>query len=267
MMNILVLESKQLVRSKWLQIVTALFVIVFTAILMIQQLALPNAEGFTRQSAALLNILLFLLPLFMLTIGAMSIAADIESGWFYLLKTYPMKTGLYVFVKWASQFLVFSGIAVLAMSIALLLGSFFGGVSISKPFILVTILLIFLFTSFSVFVGSLAKNRLHALAIGLGVWSLLSLVLSYVIMAVGTLIAEHLLKDVIVLHIHINPLEWIRFSYFLLADQTAVLGPAFYDIVTFYHSTIGMLYFSLFSMLWVLCPLLLATYILKKRGQ
>lgn len=267
MMKIIILESKQLVRSKWLQIVTVLFVVVFTAILMIQQLAMPDAEGFTRQSAALLNILLFLLPLFMLTIGAMSIAADIESGWFYLLKTYPMKTSAYIFSKWIALFSVFLGIALLAISISMLLGSFFGGVSLSKPFVILTVLMILLFTSLSILVGSIAKNRLHALAIGLGVWSVLSLIFSYVIMAIGTLIAEHLLKDLIVLHMHVNPLEWIRFSYFLMADQATILGPAFYDIVSFYESPIGMLYYAMFSLLWIICPLALATYILKRRGQ
>ena len=58
--QMILLECKQLLRSRWIQIVTVLFAIIFTAILMIQHLALPDTNGFTRQTASLLNILLFL---------------------------------------------------------------------------------------------------------------------------------------------------------------------------------------------------------------
>ena len=80
------IELKQILRSRWMQLVAFLFTFVFVAIIVIQQMALPDMEGFTRQTASFLNVLLFLLPLFILTIGSMSIAGDIESGWFSLLK-------------------------------------------------------------------------------------------------------------------------------------------------------------------------------------
>ena len=56
------LEWKQMLRSRWMQLVAVLFVVVFTAISLIQQMALPT-EGFTRQTASFLNLLLFLLRL------------------------------------------------------------------------------------------------------------------------------------------------------------------------------------------------------------
>ena len=266
MMNLIVLECKQLIRSKWLQIVTLLFVLTFTSVLLIQQLAMPDVEGFTRQSAALLNLLLFLLPLFMLTIGAMSIASDIESGWLNLLRTYPITNGKYVFTKWLGLFLVFTAMTLLALSVALLIGSLFGGIQLQWSLLLLVLFMLLLFTSLGTLTGSLAKNRLHALAIGLGVWSAISLIISYVLMAIGTLIPEHLLKVFIVLNMHFNPLEWMRFSYFIFTGQSAVLGPAFYDVVKFYDSTIGYVYYGMFLAIWIVSPLLLATFVLKKRG-
>lgn len=266
MMNLILLECKQLIRSKWLQIVTILFVLTFTAVLLIQQLAMPDVAGFTRQSAALLNLLLFLLPLFMLTIGAMSIASDIESGWLNLLRTYPITNGKYVFTKWIGLFLIFSVMTLLALSVSLLIGSLFGGITLQWSILLLIFLMLLLFTSLGTLTGSLAKNRLHALAIGLGIWSAISLIVSYVIMAIGTLIPEHLLKGFIIVNMHLNPLEWMRFSYFVFTNQSAILGPAFYEVMKFYDSTIGLFYYSLFTVLWIICPLLLATFILKKRG-
>ncbi|MER2000737.1 MAG: ABC transporter permease subunit [Lysinibacillus sp.] len=267
MIQLINLEMKQLIRSKWLQIVTVLFVVTFTAVLLIQQLAMPNVEGFTRQSAALLNVLLFLLPLFMLTIGAMSIASDIESGWLNLLRSYPLSTGAYVMTKWLGLFVVFFAITFLAVMVAIGIGALFGGIEIPLSLILLVLCMLLIFTAIATFTGSLSKNRLHALAIGLGVWSLISLVVSYVLMAIGTLISENLLKALIVLNMHLNPLEWLRFSYFLFTKQTAVLGPEFYELVKFYDSGIGYFYYILITLLWITLPLLLAAFTLKKRGE
>lgn len=266
MMNLTVLEMKQLIRSKWLQIVTILFVLTFTSVLLIQQLAMPDTEGFSRQSAAMLNLLLFLLPLFMLTIGAMSIASDIESGWLSLLRTYPLSDGKYVFTKWLGLFFVFLCITVLAVSVSYFIGSLFGGISLEPSLILLIILMLLLFTSLGTLTGSLSRNRLHALAIGLGVWAVISLIISYVLMAIGTMIPEHVLKVFIVLNMHLNPLEWMRFSYFLFTGQTAILGPAFYEVVQFYDTGIGFVYYGIIVVLWIVSPLLIATFVLKKRG-
>ncbi|WP_249663508.1 ABC-2 transporter permease, partial [Lysinibacillus fusiformis] len=71
-------------------------------IIVIQQIALPDIEGFTRQTASFLNVLLILLPLFIVSIGSMSIAGDIESGWYSLLKTYPIERRQYIIGKYVA---------------------------------------------------------------------------------------------------------------------------------------------------------------------
>lgn len=263
----ILLECKQLLRSRWIQIVTILFTIVFTAILMIQHLALPEVQGFSRQTASLLNILLFLLPLFMLTIGSMNIASDKESGWLKLLKTYPLKLSQYIMTKYISLCLVFTGIVVFVFSVTLLVGSFFNGIKIPLFAVGITFLILLLFNALSVLIGSLAKNRLHALALGLGAWSVVSLLWSYIVMAIGTVTSENLLQKMVVLSIHVNPLEWIRYGYFVFSDQTAVLGPAFYEISKFYSSPFGYIIFGLISCLWIVVALIVATVVLKLRGK
>lgn len=263
----ILLECKQLIRSRWIQIVTVLFAIVFTAILMIQYLAMPDTNGFTRQTASLLNILLFILPLFMLTIGSMNIASDKESGWLGLLRTYPLKMGSYVWMKYIALCLVFTGIIVFVFAVAFLVGSFFGGIKLPLFAVVFTALIVVIFNAVSVLVGSIAKSRLHALALGLGIWSLVTLLWSYIVMAIGTVTAEHVLKKIVILSIHLNPLEWIRYGYFLFSDQTAVLGPAFYGVSKFYSSPPGYLFFILISAMWVVVSLLTAKIILTIRGK
>ena len=265
--QMILLECKQLIRSRWIQIVTILFTIVFTAILMIQHLALPDTTGFTRQTASLLNILLFLLPLFMLTIGSMNIASDKESGWLGLLRTYPLKLWSYIVTKYIALCLVFASIVLFVFAVSLFVGSFFGGLKLPLFAIGITMLILFIFNAISVLVGSIAKSRLHALALGLGVWSLVSLLWSYILMAIGTISSENLLQKLVIVSIHFNPLEWIRYGYFVFSEQTAVLGPAFYGISKFYSSPPGFVFFIVISGLWVAISLIGATMILKWRGK
>ncbi len=255
-----------MLRSRWLLLVAVLFVFVFMAIVMIQQMALPDVDGFTRQTASFLNLLLFLLPLFTLTIGSMNIAQDFESGWLSLLRTYPIKLSQYVLIKVTALILSFLFIIALAMGVVFTLGSMFGGVSISFEFIVIAFLLIVIFSSISVLVGSLAKNRLHALALSLVIWALVVLLLSYAVMAIGTFVAGHVLQKLTIVMLHINPVEWLRFSYFLLADQATVLGPTYFNLINFYESLFGKIVFSLVTVLWIILPIVVAKINLKRLG-
>lgn len=260
------LEWKQMLRSRWLQLVAILFVFVFVAIVMIQQLALPNIDGFTRQTASFLNLLLFLLPLFTLTIGSMSVAGDVESGWFSLLKTYPITIMQYVIGKFVALVLSFVFIVALALGTVFLLGGFFGGVKLPYEFLIISLCLIFIFSSIAIFLGTLAKNRLHALSMSLVVWALLLLLLSYAVMAIGTIIPGHVLQKLTIAILHLNPVDWLRFGYFLLSDQAAVLGPIYFDLIEFYQSMVGKIGFILITILWVMIPLFLAKIKLQKFG-
>ncbi|MEE1131525.1 MAG: ABC transporter permease subunit [Caryophanon sp.] len=266
-MKLILLESKQLFRSKWLQIVTVLFSVIFTAILMIQHLALPDAGGYTRQTASLLNILLFLLPLFILTIGSMNIAGDIESGWLGLLRTYPLKLRTYLVTKYIALTFIFLVMLVIVLLIALAFGSLFGGLALPGYAVYVSLALVFMFSALSILLGSFAKSRLHALALSLGLWAFVTLIGSYIIMAIGTLISETMLKNIVMLSIHVNPLEWVRYLYFVLADETAVLGPAFHGMSKFYNSAPGKLFMGMISTAWVVGALVITNIVLKVRGK
>ncbi|WP_246027652.1 ABC transporter permease [Lysinibacillus antri] len=259
-------EWKQMLRSRWLQLVTILFIFVFVAILMIQQMSLPESNGFTRQTASILNVLLFLLPLFTLTMGSMNVAGDVETGWFALLKTYPMSLNQYIFGKYTALCLSFTFILACALGVAFTFGGIFGGVSLPIQFIGVALALIFIFSAIGILIGSVAKNRLHALALSLVVWALLLLLLSYALMAIGTVIPGHVLQKLTILFLHLNPVEWLRFSYFLLAGQATVLGPTYFDLIQFYESILGKVVFALVTLTWAVMPLLLTKYRLKKRG-
>lgn len=260
------LEWKQMLRSRWMQLVAVLFVVVFAAISLIQQMALPT-DGFTRQTASFLNLLLFLLPLFTLTIGSMSVAGDIESGWYALLKTYPMSIFGFLWSKYVAIVLSFLLILLLAFGVVLTMSGITGHMQLPVVFIFLSIFMVLIFSALAVFCGVLAKNRLHALSLSLVIWAVSLLLFSYILMALGTIVSGTMLKWLTILMIHLNPAEWLRFGYFMFSGQTTVLGPAFYDFTEFYTSFFGYFLFIMLSALWVITPLGLANWILSKKGR
>ncbi|MDV6377437.1 ABC transporter permease subunit [Sporosarcina sp. GW1-11] len=266
-MMLIQLEWKQMLRSRWMQMVGLLFTFVFTTIVVIQQIALPDVEGFSRQTASFLNLLLFLLPLFILAIGSMSVAGDMESRWLSLLKTYPITIRQYILGKFAAFVLAFLLIVVLAFGVVLMLGGFLGGVSLPPIFIVITVLSILIFSALAVLIGALAKTRLYALALALVAWSFFLLLVSYALMALGTVVAGHLLQKITVVVIHLNPVEWLRFGYLVFAGQASVLGPSFFEIVKFYESTAGHFVYVAGTLLWILVPLTLAGLLLNRKGR
>lgn len=266
-MKLILLEWKQMLRSRWMQMVGVLFTFIFTSIIVIQQMALPATDTFSRQSASFLNLLLFLLPLFILTIGSMGVASDYETKWLALLKTYPLKMRHYIVAKFTAIVCAFLLLVVLAFGVVLLLGGLLGGVVIPPPLLMITLLTILIFSAIAVLVGIIAKTRLYALALSLIVWSFLLLLISYALMAVGTVIAGHVLQKITLIVIHMNPIEWLRFGYLLFANQASVLGPSYYEFVQFYQTTTGLLLYTLVSILWVACPLLFAYIMIRKGGR
>lgn len=261
------LEWRQMLRSRWLQLVGLLFVFVFAAVMAIQQLAIPPSSGFSRQAAAMFNVQLFLLPLFLLTIGSMNIAGDAESGWLHLLKTYPMKMSRYIAGKYMALAGAFLLIVLLSMGAVLAISGIAGALSGMGVYIVTALLLIFIFSALALLLGSIAKNRLHALALSLVFWASWLLLIPYALMAIGTALAGHVVKTFIIFNIHVNPVEWVRFCFFLATGNGDALGPAFYGLTGFYTEPLGVVTAIAVTSLWIVLPLSVAAMVLKRRER
>lgn len=194
----------------------------------------------------------------------MSIAGDIETGWFSLLKTYPMTRKQYIFGKYLATVIAFLLIVMVAFGVVLALGGLLGGVRLPFIFISLTLLCIAIFTSLALAIGAVAKTRLFALSLSLVLWSFFLLLLSYALMAIGTVVAGHLLQKLTIIVMHINPVEWLRFGYFIFTKQASVLGPSFYSVTAFYASPLGYVVYGLVTCLWVALPLAFTARRLKK---
>ena len=70
---------------------------------------------------------------------------------------------------------------------------------------------------------------------------------------------------VLSLSILLNPVEIIRVWSILSLDGTTVFGPSLYDLTVFAGGWIGQLLFIASALLWIVIPLLLSGFILKRR--
>lgn len=241
-----------------------IFIVLFVAVLMLQQLN-EGGNGFGRFQASLINLLLFLFPLFILTIGAMSVAADYESGWYTLLRTYPVSIKRYLLSKYIALCTVFLFALGITEAIVLIVGAFFGGVAIDIQFLLLSIIIIIIISALSIMIGAFSSHRLHALGLSLGVWAIFTLLSSYVVMAVGTVISKVVYEKVIYAHVHLNIIEWLRYIYLIQIEQTGILGKSFYYLTKFYESGFGIVVLFSITILWFVVPMLIAHLQLKRR--
>jgi len=242
----------------------SIFIVLFVSVLMLQQLN-EGGNGFGRFQASLINLLLFLFPLFILTIGSMSVAADYESGWYTLLRTYPVSIKRYLFSKYFALCTVFLFALGITEAIVLIVGAFFGGVVVDAQFLLLSVVIIFIVSALSIMIGAFSIHRLHALGLSLGVWAVLTLLSSYIVMAVGTVISKGLYEKVIYAHVHLNVMEWLRYVYLIQIEQTGILGKSFYYLTQFYESSFGIVVLIGVTLLWFVIPMLVAHLQLKRR--
>lgn len=241
-----------------------IFIVLFVSILMLQQLNV-DTSGFDRFQASILNLLLFLFPLFILTIGSMSIAADIESGWYQLIRSYSVSITHYLAAKYAALVTIFLFALATTEAVILIIGAFFGGVHIDMYFFILTVVIIVVFSAMSVMIGSFSIHRLQALGFSLAIWAILTLLSNYIVMAIGTIIPKYVYKNVIYAHVYLNIIEWLRYIYLIQIEQTGILGKSFYYLTQFYETTIGIFLMIGITALWWFIPLCLAYFKLKRK--
>ena len=258
-------EMKKMARTKSLLIFGILLTVLLLAITMVQLFAMPVTSSFTRFSASFLNVLLFLLPLFTLTMGALSMASDIESRWFSLLKTYPIRMRTYTWGKFVALVGSFTVMLLIGYGLVLVVSSLNVGSTLDYALLSLSIVTIGVFSSISIVVGSLSNNRIQSLSLALGVWAFFLLIYDYLIMAAGSLLSGTLLKTVIIIMTFINPVEWIRTGYIIYSGNATVLGPVYYDFASFFQSSWGVGTYILVTALWVSAPMVLSNVILKRK--
>ncbi len=260
-------EFKLAVRSRWLLLLTLLFTLLSAILLFFSNQ--PGAEGFTgftRQTASLLNLTLFLMPLLTLLVGGMLIAGEKEDGQLALYMTYPIRNlsvimGKYVGIALAllTVFSVGYGVSVVALQ-------FLGSVKWSTALLFfgISALLLLLFLSLALTIGFLVKGRLQALGAGLLLWAFFVLFYEFIIMGLSLLLPPSAVLPLLTISVFLNPVELIRVFTIIFLRSGTLFGPSVYDFTIWASGTSGILLFVLACLMWLFGPLAFITGMMRK---
>ncbi len=223
-------EARAGQRNKWFLLYTVIFVVLCIALssLAMSGSLLTGEPGFGRTSAALINLMLLIVPLIGLTIGAQSLVAERESRGLDYLLAQPVSPrevylGKYLGAALSLVMLLVFGFGASALVIALR-----SGTAQASDFALLaalTVLLGLAMLSVGYAVSSFASATSAALGIAVSVWLLFVIVGDLGLM--GSSLAMKLSADSLLPASLLNPLDIYKLVVVKqLQTSLDVLGPA-----------------------------------------
>lgn len=254
-MNVLIVALREVklgFRNPWAYSFLALFSFFSLALLLIQSQS--SLQGYTHTTGTMLNLILYLLPLMTLLLGSFAVTAEKEEGGWALLSTFSLSTFAFLLGKYIGLFLVLSVIVAFGYGVSGVLGTFLGqGYSLSSLafFFSFSLLIVFLFLSIAVWIGTLSRNRWQALTIGVSVWFIYIIGWSSLLIAVLGFVQYSLIKPVLVGLTFLNPAELIRVFMVVKMGGGSIFGPEYFQWIKWIQSPWGVPVFIGVCLLWV----------------
>ncbi|MGG1445266.1 ABC transporter permease [Brevibacillus laterosporus] len=239
-------------RNPWAYSFLALFSLFSLALLLIQ--AQAYMEGYTHTTGAMLNLILYLLPLMTLLLGSFSITSEKEEGSWQLLSTYPLSTSAFLGGKYLGLAAVLIAIISFGYGLSGLVGALFGKgftLSLLLFFFLFSILLILLFLGIAVWIGTFCQNRWQALTVGVSIWFLFILAWPTLLISVLGWLPYQAIKPAVQILTILNPAELVRIFMIIKMGGGSIFGPEYYQWVDWLKTSMGTTLFAVFCLLWV----------------
>lgn len=269
MWNIWRSELRMTVRQRSYYSFLILWVAVLSLLFLLQNSA-PSLTGYTNTTGTVVNVALYIIPLFMLISGSFSIATEIENGQWRLLSTYPLFTLSYVLGKVGGQFtaqlIVFTFSYGISMAIGLLAG---GGFSMDWLWAIYrfSFTLMFYFIVIGVAIGSFVKTRWQALSISVILWFFLIMIWPTALIGVLGLVPYTWIAPLMQALLYLNPAEYIRVNFVVNLDAGAVFGQVYDPLISFMESPISAMIDVIYFIVFVVTMLLFSMGMLEWRKR
>lgn len=258
MWNIWRSELRMTVRQRSYYSFFILWVAVLSLLFLLQNSA-PSLTGYTNTTGTVVNVALYIIPLFMLIIGSFSIANEMENGQWRLLSTYPLFTLLYVIGKiggqLTAQIIIFTFSFGISMVISLLVG---GGFSMSWLWAIYSfcITLMFYFLIMGIAIGSFVKTRWQALSISVILWFFLIMIWPIALIGILGWLPYTWIAPFMKVLMYLNPAEFLRVMFVVNLHAGSVFGQAYDSMMTFFEASLStlveILYFITFTVIFLL---------------
>ncbi|MDR9854161.1 ABC transporter permease [Paenibacillus sp. VCA1] len=226
-------------------------------------------QGYSGVTASMLSLILYLLPLMTLFIGAFSLTSEKEDGSWQLLSAYPLGTLAFVAGKYAGLLVVLLTVTSFGYGLMGMLGGMIGAnldFNTYGLFFIFSCLLVLLFLGLAMLVGSLSKNRWHALTISVSVWFFAVIGWQAFLLSFLNLLPYLWIKPLLVTSTFLNPAELVRIFVVVRLGGGSILGPEYYRWVEWIQRPGGGLLFGAACLMWTVC-LMTAVYWIWERGR
>lgn len=269
MWNIWISEWRTLTRQRSYYSFLLLWVFVFSLLFLLEK----NNEGltgYTNTSGTIVNIILYLLPLFMMFLGSFSLAKEMENGQWQLLCTYPISDAAYLLGKFAglltTQGVVFTFSFGVSMGIGLL-----AGIPLSVTWLfdvyLFSLILIYLFLILGLFLGSIVDTRWKALIGTVIIWFFFIMIWPTALIAVLGLFPYPFIGVLMKIAMVFNPAEFVRVFLISKWRSGAVFGQSYDAIVQLFQSEAGWYVLMSYLLSFLLFFAALSIFFLRRRKR
>lgn len=269
MWNIWQSELYMTVRQRSYYSFLILWIMVWSLLFLLQSSA-PSLTGYTNMTGTVVNVSLYIIPLFMLIIGSFSIANEMENGQWRLLNTYPLFTMSYVLGKIGGQFtaqaIVFTFSYGISLAIGLISGNGFSGEWL-LPIYVFSITLIFLFLVLGITIGCIVSTRWQALSISIIIWFFFIMIWPTMLIGILGFVPYTWIAPLLQMILLVNPAEFVRVFFVISLDGGAVFGQSYDSLVAFLSPPFGPVYYVLYVLGFLALMSLLSMYMLEWRRK
>jgi Cu-processing system permease protein len=257
------------IRNRWTIIVAAVFGILMLAIAW----AGVAAEGyggmtdFTRTSASLLNLVLYIVPLMALVMGTLSFAGD--RGTAELLFSQPVSRTDVMLGKLIGLFLSMSGAMAAGFLMAggvIFVNAGASGLGGFAAFAGLTLLLALVFLSIAALATVLSGRQPRSFGVAIVLWFVFVLFYDLVVLGAASLLRGQAATTTLFLSLFGNPVDLVRVASLILLDNVTIFGAAGAALVRFLGgSGWSVLLLVVALLLWIALPLASAHVVLRKQ--
>ena len=257
------------VRSAWTIVFAAIFGILVTAIaysgLMVE--GFSGVQGFTRTSASLLNLVLYIIPLVALIMGVMTFTG--EDPTLELLFSQPVLRSEIVLGKLLGLFSSFAlstiiGFGVAGFFIASQAGT--SGILGYLAFVFLSLLLGFVFLCLSALVSVLARRRTQAIGLAIFLWFFFVIFYDLLVIAATVVLRGPTANTILFLSLLGNAVDMVRVASLIALGNVTIFGAAGAALLRFFGGGSTSVLFLFAGLgLWILIPLFLTVRAIQRQ--
>jgi Cu-processing system permease protein len=257
------------IRNKW----TVIFAVVFGLLVVSISYFGTMAEGFTgmqnftRTSASILNLVLYVVPLVALTMGTLSFTGD--KGSTELLYSQPVSRaevllGKFVGVFWSLALSTLAGFVLAGTVILANAGT--DGLAPYALFVALSLALSLVFLSLSIVISVASQRKSKAFGVSLFLWFFFVLFYDLLTLGVTLLLKGQSANVFLFLSLFGNPVDMVRVASLIALDNATIFGAAGAALLRFLGGpTLSLVLLLAGLSIWIVLPLVGSHRLLRRQ--